>query len=98
VLQFTGEVSCHGSLAVLSGLGPNWLLAVSKTQTSVVKENRISDVEVIKCAKKNLTDIAVQDFKNCSEQRSKSREHCIELERDLKHYRLLKPAALNFFN
>jgi hypothetical protein len=23
VLQFTGEVSCHGSLAVLSGLGPN---------------------------------------------------------------------------
>jgi CBS-domain-containing membrane protein len=66
-------------------------LAISKTQRNLLEENRFSDAEGIKHARKNLTDIAVQDFKNHFEQRSKSREHCIEMERDLKNYRLLIP-------
>jgi hypothetical protein len=41
------------------------------------------DVEAIKSSvKKCLTDIPVNDFKNCFKQWPKHREHCKELEGD----------------
>jgi histone-lysine N-methyltransferase SETMAR len=49
---------------------------------SVLKGKRFSDVENIKSSvKRILTDIPVQDFKNCFEQWPKRWEHCKELER-----------------
>jgi histone-lysine N-methyltransferase SETMAR len=50
---------------------------------SVLKGTRFSDIEDIKSSvKKKLTDIPVQDFKNCFEQFAKRWEHCKELEGD----------------
>jgi hypothetical protein len=46
----------------------------------MLKGKRFSDVEGIKSyAKKILTDIPFQDFKNCFEQWPKPWEHCKEL-------------------
>jgi hypothetical protein len=50
---------------------------------SVLKGKGFSDIEDIKSSvKKILTDIPVQDFKNCFEQWPKHVEHCKELEGD----------------
>jgi hypothetical protein len=50
---------------------------------SVLKIKSFLDVEDIKSSvKKFLTDIPVQDFKNCFEQWLKRWEHCTELEGD----------------
>jgi hypothetical protein len=49
----------------------------------VLKAKRFSDFENIKSpVGKKLTDIPVQDFKNCFEQWQKRWEHCKELEGD----------------
>jgi hypothetical protein len=57
-----------------------WLFTKLK---SVLKGKRFSDVEDIKLSvKRILTDIPVQDFKNCFELRPKRWERRKELERD----------------
>jgi hypothetical protein len=49
----------------------------------IMKEKRFWDLEDIKSSVKTiLTDILLQDFKNCFEQCSKRWEHCKELEGD----------------
>jgi hypothetical protein len=53
-----------------------WLFPELK---SVLKGKRFADVEDVKSSVKNiLTDIPVQDFKNCFEQWQKRLEHCKE--------------------
>jgi hypothetical protein len=57
-----------------------WLFPKLK---SVLKGKRFSNVEDIKSsAKKMLTEIPVEDFKNCSEQWLKGWKHCKELQGD----------------
>jgi hypothetical protein len=57
----------QGSSTRLYWLGSSWLLAVSKTQECAERKH-ISNIEGIKTsAKKILTNIPVQNFKNCFE-------------------------------
>jgi hypothetical protein len=84
VLQFLAGngISAMDHLPYSPDLVPDdfWLFPKLK---SVLKGKRFSDVEDINSSvKKILTDIPVQDFKNCFEQWPKRQEHCKELEGD----------------
>jgi hypothetical protein len=85
---------CH-TVPYSHGLAPAdfWLFPELK---SVLKGKHFLDIEDIKSpVKKNLTDIPVQDFKNCFDQWSKCWEHYEDWrEITLKNCRLLISAAL----
>jgi hypothetical protein len=68
-------------LAYSSDLSPAdfWLFPKLK---SVLKRKCFSDVDIRSAVEKLLTDIPIEDFKNCFEHWPECWEHCKELEGD----------------